>query len=160
MSLPYATAPHAWRFVILIHRLAGLDPESSLRISPAKSSSINTTRAKVFQGRTLILSTHDPALAIYSPLALATVIHTFDARLELSRGPNFDQLYGDLKFDTFSLVYKSANAELMKFTKTFTMPFGDATLTSPQMKALKDFLSNAPNVKYVNITPNSLIVAR
>ncbi len=160
MSLPYATAPHAWRFVILIHRLAGLDPESSLRISPAKSSSINTTRAKVFQGRAMILATHDPALAIYSSLALATVIHTFDSRLELSRGPDFDRLYGDLKHDTFTLVYRSANAELMKFTKAFTMSLGNAQLTSAQTRALKDFLTNAPNVKYVNITTEHLIVSR
>jgi len=69
MSLPYSTPPHAWRFVLILHKLASLDNQP-LRITPAGKSSIYTARAKLFQGRSYILATHDPALARYSPLAL------------------------------------------------------------------------------------------
>lgn len=160
MSLPYATAPHGWRFVILLHRLAALPQDSPLRIAPANQSALQTARAKIFQGRSFILSTHDPALARYANLAQHSIIHTLPTRIELTRSTEFDLIYGTLAEDTFTLIYRAANCELMKFTKAFTIPFGTSRLSTPQVRALKDFLTNAPNVKYVNITPEHLIVSR
>lgn len=160
MPLPYATAPHGWRFVILLHRLAALPHDSPLRIAPANQSALQTARAKIFQGRAFILATRDPGLNRYAPLANQSTIHTLPTRIELTRSTEFDLVYGSIPEDTFTLIYRAANCELMKFTKAFTIPFGDARLTPAQTKALKDFLTNAPNVKYVNITAEHLIVSR
>ena len=159
MSLPYATAAHGWRFVILIHKLAAIDFDQSLRIGVA-GGSINTTRAKVFQGRAHILNTSDLALSRYAQVANQTVVQTHPTRLELRRGPDFDTAYGTLKDDPFTLIYRAALAEIMKFSKSFSFPFGNARLTGPQVRALKDFLTNVPNSKYVNVTPTDLTFSR
>ena len=160
MSLPYSTPPHAWRFVLILHKLASLDNQP-LRITPAGKSSIYTARAKLFQGRSYILSTHDPALARYSPLANQACIHTLDSRLEISKSEHFDAAYSNLFPDTFTNIYRAIVAELQKFTKSFGFPYGpDVYLTSAQCKALKDFLTNIHGVKYVNVNNNSVLVSR
>jgi len=161
MSLPYSTAPHAWRFVLILHRLASLEPDQPIRITSSPNTSINTARSKLFQGRNFISITHDPALARYNNLALAAVIQTLPTRLEVHKAAGFDYEYSQLRPDTFTNIYRAVNAELLKSSKTFGFPFGEGVnLTNPQVKALKDFLTHAPLVKYVNVTPNSIMVTR
>lgn len=161
MSLPYSTSPHAWRFVLILHRLAALAQDTPLRIMPAGKSSLNTARAKLFQGRMFILSTHEVGLARYAKLALASAIHTYDTRLEITKTDAFDAIYGDLPADDFTNIYRCIQAELNKLTKTFGFPFGEGIfLTTPQVKALKEFLLNCPAVKYVNVTHNSVMVTK
>lgn len=160
MSLPYSTPPSAWRYVIILHRLAALPLGQPLRIAPAKSSSINTARAKLFQGRSHIAETKDAALARYTRLAFQTIIHTDTNTLTVDRAAGFDEAYSSLSEDSFTLVYREINRLLLTLSGKIAIPSFGVTLTSAQTKALKDFLTNIPRVTYVGITTTSLALQR
>ena len=160
MPLPYSTPPSAWRYVIILHRLAALPPGQPLRIAPAKSSSINTARAKLFQGRSHIAETHDQALARYTKLAFQTIIHTDANTLTIERAAEFDAVYSALPSDAFTNVYREINRQLLTLAGKIAIPSFGVTLSPPQVKALKDFLTNIPRVTYVGITPTSLALQR
>ena len=160
MPLPYSTPASAWRFIIILHRLASLQPGQPLRISPAGKSSINTARAKLFQGRAHIAETHDLAIARYSRLAMQTIIHTDKNSLTIIKADKFDDEYSSLKDDTFTSVYRGIQHKLLTTTGGFSIPSFGAALTTPQISALKAFLSAIPRVIFVGITPTSLVLQR
>ena len=160
MPLPYSTAASAWRFIIILHRLAALQPGQPLRISPAGKSSINTARAKLFQGRSFISETHDPALARYARLSLQTIIHTDKHALTIDRAVEFDSEYSSLKDDSFTSVYRGIQHKLLTTTGPINIPSFGCSLTPSQVTALKAFLQAMPKVTFVGITPTSLILQR
>jgi len=160
MPLPYSTAASAWRFVIILHRLAALSPGQPLRISPAGKSSINTARAKLFQGRSFISETHDAALARYARLSLQTIIHTDKNTMTIDRTVEFDAEYSSLKDDSFTSVYRGIQHKLLSTTGPINFPSFGCSLSTTQVTALKAFLQAIPKVTFVGITPTSLILQR
>ena len=160
MKLPYASPPHAWRYVILLHKLAGLDDSCPLRITPVKTSSIHTARAKLFQGRQYILETDKDNLATYYYPALCTQIHTAANRLEVTRTDKFNDHYSNLKQDEFTVVYRQLVAKLLNTSGPFVMSLSPFVLDRHQAVALQDFLRNNPSLNFAQVTSTSITVGR
>lgn len=157
-TLPYKTPAYAWRFILILHRLGSLDVP--LRVTAAENSSINTARAKIFQGRQCILESHDPSLARYTKLAQRCVIHTAKNILTVEKSEEFDATYSDLQADSFTIVYRSILPQLLSNTKSFALSFSPHTLSSPQIRALREFILNYPGVKFAQILATSATIAR
>ena len=155
--LPYYTSIYGWRFVVILHRLAVL--EIPLRISAAAGTSINTARAKIFQGRQFILESTDQ-LARYATLARRCTIHTAPSLLTIEKADGFDSAYSDLPADSFTIIYRTIIPQLLSDTKAFTVSFHPHELFLPQIKALRDFLVNFPRVKFVQVSSSTATVAR
>lgn len=158
MQHPYYTAAHAWRFVLVLHRLSPL--EIPLRISPAAGTSMNTVRMKLFQGRQFIFETTDVSLARYHKLSLNTCISTHQNTITLEKLEDFDSAYSDLKQDSFSIIFQSILHQLTKPEKAFSISFSPHELASPQAKALREYLMNYPAVKFCQLTSTSVMIGR
>lgn len=156
--LPYYTARYGWRFVLTIYRLAGLADDITLKIVPTSGVSLSTVRAKLFRGRAYITESHDADLARYSQLAAHVCINTYANRIELERHGQFNAMYSDLRPDNFRLTYDLLIPALAKST-SFNLPL-PAPLSSPQVAALKEYLSSIPAVKAVQVSPHSILLAR
>ena len=158
MPHPYFKPLYAWRFVLILHRLASL--EVPLRISPATGVSIHTARMKIFQGRQYIFETHDATLARYSRLSIRCTIHTEANILTISKSDDFDSVYSDLPADSFTIIYRTLLPHLLSDTKAFTVSFSPHELSTVQVKSLRDFLTNFPRTRFVQVNQTSATVAR
>ena len=158
MKHPYNTARYGWRYVLILYRLAGLEPDTPLRVSPAKDTSLNTIRAKLFHGRQHIFTSKDASLAAYSALAATTTISTHGPRIEISRDEAFDRIISDLPADTFRLTYNLLIPALTSH-KTFSFPTPNM-LTPPQVAAIREYLLSIPGVLAAQVSANSILVAR
>jgi len=158
MPLPYETSSAAWRFVIVIHRLAAVSADF-IRISPAADSSLSTARSKLFQGRQYIFTAADDPVHRYSDVAVQTRIHTEDHCLKLEKLERFAAAYSDLPADDFTNVYRQIMKDFMATTGTIYIP-SFPTLSRPQLRALEGFLSGLPGVKMVGIQATSIVINR
>lgn len=159
MPLPYETSSAAWRFVIVIHRLAAVSADF-IRISPAADSSLSTARSKLFQGRQYIFNRPDDPVHRYSDVAVQTRIHTEDHCLKLEKLERFAAAYSDLPADDFTNVYRQIMKDFMTTTGTIYIPNFPAALSRPQLKALETFFTGMAGVKMVSLQATSIVINR
>ncbi len=151
MSNFYQNPTAAWRWVLVLHKLASLDIGRPLKLAP--TSSIHTARAKLYGGRQYLEATSNPALAKYQTASLHTRIAKVEDHLTITADDSFHEAFSCIPADEFVRALRFISA----VPPTGGTYYPEAPLSHPQTAVLKEYLSG----KWLTvITPNMVSLSK